>query len=330
MMCTNCRAINPDGATVCCVCGEAFDLPAAAPKTKKKSILIALVVAVSVAAAASVAAIAAFTDNNNIIQKIGEEIVTHIYGEDGTCDCCRDYDFRKVTEKVEDGFEKMGVKVSGIEKEYSMTEDGGIYYVLSGDIYKTVDEESEYYDSDMEAYVGGYFIAESLRYKEDQWSLYGVYSANEKETFESDLKALTDSRKECEEENKELLREYLDDENAVGYSDGKVEYEVKKYIKEQYANQENVELCDFRSERKVSIHGAYYQLVTAKILTDGEHTSCVFAEICVVDGEIEYYESEEYLPEEQEDVDCLIEDWEYEFTDEDVVEVLNELISEKE
>ena len=42
------------------------------------------------------------------------------------------------------------------------------------------------------------------------------------------------------------------------------------------------------------------------------------------------YESEEYLPEEQEDVDCLIEDWEYEFTDEDVVEALNELISEKE
>lgn len=324
MMCNNCRAINPDGATVCCVCGESFDLPAT--KSKNKGVLIVLLIVSAVAAAVT---IAAFSDSSIFKKIIKEDVMHSLFGHE-FCDCGKSYDLRCATTTVKDGFEKMGVKVSGIEKEYSMEVSGKTYFVLSGEIDNMVDKDSEFYDSAMEKYVDGYFIAESLRYKEDQWSLYGVYSANEKETFEADLKALTDSRKECEEENKELLRECLDDENAVGHSDVKVVYEVKKYIKEQYANQENVELCDFRSERKVSIHGAYYQLVTAKILTDGEHTSCVFAEICVVDGEIEYYESEEYLPEEQEDVDCLIEDWEYEFTDEDVVEVLNELISEKE
>lgn len=317
MNCKNCSNNIPDGLEACSVCGEPC-----AVKPKKKGVVIALgVVAFTLTAVIALVILS----GKGFFDKLGKEVVTLISGDDIVCDCCRNYELRKAKELVTDGFEEMGADVSGVESVYSLAEDGAEYFLIKGEIFNTVNKESEYYNPEMEPYVGGYFIAEACWGNNDGWAVYGIYKADEKDVFKAELKEIIESRKENEEKNRKLLRDYADD-GGISKDGETVELKIRNHIKEQYAGKEDTELAGFGSQRKVSIDGAYYQLVTAKVITNGEHTGIFVAEVCVVNGETEYFEGEELPAEYEEDLEEEIDDWNYDYPDEEIIAALNTLV----
>lgn len=355
MNCRNCGKGIPDSSKVCSFCGAACVSVANKNETETvptsvldfttngtphyvankpserigKGAVIGIVVAVSLVIALITGAVLKHKSSGGGI----DTIIGHTH--DATCDCNETYELRKATEAVEDGFEEMGLKVSGIEEVYTLDECTGKYFILKGEIYATVDRESEYYDSEKESYVDGFFIAEALFNGSAEWSVYGIYKPVEEDVFESELKRFKTEAEEFEEINIEKINayyDYLKDEREnEGYFRGNhiVEDTVKNYI--EYCAKEESEdatITNYKSKRKVSVDGAYYQLLFADIVFDGEVEGVLVAEICVADEDVLFINYGAYDIEDKEDVINETEDYIYEYPDEDVVDTIYEAIEE--
>lgn len=118
----------------------------------------------------------------------------------------------KVEEEIKDGFEEMGVKVGSLDKEYKVSKDGASFYVISGRIKGTIDEDDDDYDEDMEDYKNGYFIA--IAYECDgevDWTPMGVYEKDDKDDFKDALKEFKEECKDNKDEIKDSLEEIAEE-----------------------------------------------------------------------------------------------------------------------
>lgn len=118
-------------------------------------------------------------------------------------------------------------------------------------------------------------------------------------------------------------------ENAFekdGNKNAGVDATIKNYTNEYFSDYGNIKFTNYKSERKVSVDGAYYQLFTADVAIDGEDVGYLVGEAYVCDGSVEYYDYIEYDTDEKRDVAESINDRKSEYTDSEIKSSLNELI----
>lgn len=114
--------------------------------------------------------------------------------------------------------------------------------------------------------------------------------------------------------------------SAVSDSDvaASVKLYTQNYLSESYSG---IKLSNYLSERKVSIDGSYCQLFTADVVYDGEK-GYILCEAYVIDGEVKEFDYIAYRADQKAELYSQIEEFNAQYTDEDIEKLIKDVIKE--